>query len=85
MKATIQSRAKNGAVVVVSSHLLGLIEDLCSHLLILAKGKSLFHGTIEELRGQHPELGTGTTLEEIFFKTTTGRTIAESESATQGK
>lgn len=32
MKSTITERAKSGASVIVSSHLLGLIEDLCTHL-----------------------------------------------------
>ncbi len=73
MKSTIQQRAAEGAAVIVSSHLLGLIEDLCTHLLILSNGKALFCGTLEELRSQHPELESGTPLEEIFFKATLGK------------
>ena len=72
MKATIRQRASAGAAVIVSSHLLNLIEDLCSHLLILSKGKSLFCGTLGELRSRYPELEQGTPLEEIFFKATIG-------------
>ena len=74
MKQTILERAQSGAAVIVSSHLLSLIEDLCTHLLILSKGKSLFLGTLEELRSKNPELASGTSLEEIFFKATTGQT-----------
>ncbi len=72
MKSTILDQAKEGAVVVVSSHLLSLIEDLCTHLLILSKGKKLFYGTLDELRGGYPELETETSLEEVFFKATSG-------------
>ena len=72
MKSTLQQRAERGAAVIVSSHLLSLIEDLCSHLLILSKGESLFCGTLDELRAGHPELDQGSSLEEIFFKATTG-------------
>ncbi len=70
MKSTVLEWAKRGAVVIVSSHLLSLIEDLCSHLLILSKGESVFCGTLDELRSQYPELDSGTPLEEIFFKAT---------------
>ncbi len=83
MKSTIQQRAAEGAAVIVSSHLLGLIEDLCTHLLILRKGKSLFCGTIEELRGQHPELDSGTSLEEIFFQATIGNEGGKKNQDTQ--
>ena len=67
MMQTITERAEQGAAVIISSHLLGLIEDLCTHLLILSQGKKLFLGTMDELRAEHPELETGTSLEEIFF------------------
>jgi ABC-2 type transport system ATP-binding protein len=78
MKSTIQARASEGAVVIVSSHLLSLIEDLCTHLLILSKGRSQFCGTLEKLRQGYPELETGTPLEEIFFKATIGETDPDS-------
>ena len=81
MKSTIQDRAREGATVIVSSHLLSLIEDLCTHLLILSKGRSLFCGTLDELRQGYPELDTGTPLEEIFFKATIGETNPDSSSA----
>lgn len=70
MKQSVEFRAGQGAAVIVSSHLLSLIEDLCSHLLILSKGKSLFFGSIEELRSRYPELGDDNSLEQIFFRAT---------------
>ncbi len=72
MKKTVEERAAGGAAVIVSSHLLGLIEDLCTHLLILSQGQSLFCGTMEQARMMYPELGDGTSLEEIFFRATSG-------------
>ena len=42
LKASIADRAASGAAVMVSSHLLVLVEDLCTHLLILNKGQRLF-------------------------------------------
>src|SRR5437867_4591976 len=38
MKDTIRRRAKEGATILISSHLLHLLEELCSHVLILKKG-----------------------------------------------
>src|SRR5580698_2342208 len=35
MKATITQRAKDGGAVILSSHLLHLVEEICTHLLIL--------------------------------------------------
>ena len=67
----IRQSASEGAAVVVSSHLLGQIEELCSRFLILRKGKRLYYGTTEELREElraHPDA----TLEEIFFQATEG-------------
>ena len=38
LKASIAERAAAGAAIMVSSHLLSLVEDLCTHLLILNRG-----------------------------------------------
>src|SRR3954462_7587942 len=48
MKQSLRDRAAAGAAIVISSHLLALVEDLCSHLLILHHGRSLFFGPIEQ-------------------------------------
>jgi len=70
MKETVQERAANGASVIVSSHLLSMIEDTCTHLLILIKGQSHFYGMLDEVRKKYPELEGGSTLEDIFFRAT---------------
>ena len=69
-KASIAERARRQAAVVLSSHLLSMVEDLCTHLLILAKGQSLFCGTLEEARSRFPQMGGPASLEEIFFHAT---------------
>ncbi len=73
LKASIADRAALGAAVIVSSHLLVLVEDLCTHLLILNKGKSLFYGTLDEARakyaGLHPDAAAAS-LEDVFFRAT---------------
>lgn len=70
LKESIVERARAGAAVVISSHLLSLIDGLCTHLLILHRGKSLFLGTVEEARRRYPALRSDASLEEIFFEAT---------------
>lgn len=69
LKDSIVARARLGATIVISSHLLSMVEDLCTHLLILDRGKRLFFGRIEEARaafsGDAPS-----SLEEVFFRAT---------------
>jgi len=68
----LRRRAAEGAAVVVSSHLLGQIEGLCTRFLILRAGRRLFLGTKEEIRAQLPALRDDASLEEIFFRATEG-------------
>jgi ABC-2 type transport system ATP-binding protein len=70
LKSSIRDRAASGAAVMVSSHLLDLIEDLCSHLLILHRGECLFQGTIEEAKSRLESAGADRSLEDIFFEFT---------------
>ncbi len=67
LKASIRDRAKSGAAVMISSHLLSLVEDLCTHILILDKGVKRFHGSLDELRAEY---ASAETLEEVFFLAT---------------
>jgi ABC-2 type transport system ATP-binding protein len=70
LKASIHQRALGGAAVIISSHLLSLVEDLCTHLLILIKGRRLFYGSLAEARAHFSDLHSDATLEEIFFRAT---------------
>ena len=68
LKKSIIERARVGAAIVISSHLLSLVEDLCSHLLILDRGHSRFFGPIDEARAAFAGLADDARLEEIFFR-----------------
>ena len=70
MQVSISERAAGGAAVIVSSHLLSLVEDICTSVLILHRGKTLVHGTLAELRRRIDESGRHETLEELFFRLT---------------
>jgi ABC-2 type transport system ATP-binding protein len=69
MKNTIAARAREGAAVVLSSHLLHLVEELCTKLLVIARGQAVAYGTIEQIVAERPELA-GRTLEEVFLMLT---------------
>ena len=70
MKDLIRENAADGAAVVVSSHLLSMVEDLCSTVLILHRGQVLRHGRLADLRGEAAAGGRHETLEELFFRLT---------------
>ena len=67
LKRTMVERAEQGATVLVSSHLLALVEDICGHLVILRQGKCLFSGSLVEARER---FGVTSSLEEVFFRVT---------------
>jgi ABC-2 type transport system ATP-binding protein len=70
LKASIAEKAAAGAAIIVSSHLLSLVEDLCTHLLILNQGRCLFQGTLDEARTRYADLQAGASLEDVFFRAT---------------
>jgi ABC-2 type transport system ATP-binding protein len=69
MKETITARAREGTAVILSSHLLHLVEELCTRLLVIRRGQMVALGTIAEIVAERPALA-GRTLEEIFIALT---------------
>lgn len=69
MKDTILTRAREGAAVVLSSHLLHLVEELCTGVLIIARSRRLAYGSIASIVAERPELA-GRDLEEVFLAIT---------------
>ena len=70
MKDSILKRAKDGAAIIISSHLLHLLEEVCSNVLIVKNGRKIIDGTLGEIRQKYSEeLGTAN-LEEVFFHAT---------------
>ena len=72
MKDSILKRARAGAAVVLSSHLLHLLEEVCSHVLILKQGEKIAHGTLAEVAAQFAHGESDVSLEEIFIRATGG-------------
>ena len=68
MKETIVRRGRQGAAVVVSSHLLHLVEEICTRVIIINHGTKLADGTLAELASQAAL--SGSNLEAIFLQMT---------------
>jgi len=69
MKATIVDRARNGAAVILSSHLLHLVEEVCPRILVIQGGREVAAGSVDEIRAHRPEL-EGRGLEDVFLALT---------------
>jgi ABC-2 type transport system ATP-binding protein len=70
MKETIVARGRAGAAVIVSSHLLHLVEEICTRIVIIDRGVKLADGTLEELRARPELAAAGSNLEQIFLTAT---------------
>lgn len=72
MKDSILKRARAGAAIILSSHLLHLLEEVCSHVLILKRGEKIADGTLAEIRAQFGNGDSGANLEDVFIRATGG-------------
>jgi len=70
-KAELKELARSGTAIVLSSHLMELIEELAGRLLILDRGIKVFEGTLAEARATLVA-GEDKSLEEIFLAVTEG-------------
>ena len=70
MKETIIERGRQGTAVIVSSHLLHLVEEICTRILILDHGVKVADGTLAALAEQARLAGAGSSLEQIFLRAT---------------
>ena len=68
LKALLGRMTERGATIFLTSHVLEIVERLCSHVGIIHKGRLVAQGSIEELRAGIPgEAGEKKTLEQIFL------------------
>jgi ABC-2 type transport system ATP-binding protein len=70
MKDMIRENAAQGVAFIVSSHLLSLLEDLATTVLIVRRGHVVLHSPMAELRKQLEAEGKQETLEDLFFRLT---------------
>jgi ABC-2 type transport system ATP-binding protein len=81
MRRSITERAARGAAIVLSSHLLPLVQEVCHRVCVIARGKVRALGTIAEIRARLSSDAGGSapgevSLEELFVRITE---VADSE------
>jgi len=91
LKAMLQRMISRGATIFLTSHVLEIVERLCSHVAIIHRGQLVAQGSLEELRaGVESEVASRMvaaelpaakrlTLEEIFLHTVGGSRPTEQE------
>jgi ABC-2 type transport system ATP-binding protein len=68
LKALLGRMTERGVTIFLTSHVLEIVERLCSHVAIIHKGRLVAQGSLDELRaGIAGEEGSKTTLEQIFL------------------
>ena len=68
LKALLGRMTERGVTIFLTSHVLEIVERLCSHVAIIHKGKLVAQGSLEELRaGVAGDEGEQKTLEQIFL------------------
>ena len=72
MKQSLKQRAQAGTAIVLSSHLLPLVEELCARVLVIAHGKMRALGSLDDIRAQMAASGSSDdlSLEELFVRIT---------------
>ena len=91
LKTMLQRMISNGATIFLTSHVLEIVERLCSHVAIINHGKLVAQGSMEELRAgveAQATVGEGAatidsgqrlTLEEMFLRIVGGTRRTEQE------
>jgi ABC-2 type transport system ATP-binding protein len=91
LKSMLQRMISNGATIFLTSHVLEIVERLCSHVAIINHGKLVAQGSMEELRAgveAQATVGEGAaaidsgqrlTLEEMFLRIVGGSRRTEQE------
>jgi ABC-2 type transport system ATP-binding protein len=57
MRSLIKRLAAGGLTVLLSSHDMSEVEEICDHVTIMRAGSVVYHGELSELREQAPEQG----------------------------
>jgi ABC-2 type transport system ATP-binding protein len=78
LKSMLQGMISRGATIFLTSHVLEIVERLCSHVAIINRGQLVAQGSLDELRSGvraqvHDQSGSEKlTLEEIFLQVVGG-------------
>lgn len=75
VKELLQNMAKNGASILLSTHILDIAEKICHRIVVIHKGEKVAEGTIEQLR-EAAKIPSNN-LEDIFLQLTGGEKYSE--------
>lgn len=78
-KRMIVETARAGAAIIVSSHMLHLVEEISDRVLILKQGKQVIEGPLDRIRAELLGAGADADLEEIFLRATGADGAGEAE------
>lgn len=70
IRRILRQYVAGGGTVILSSHVMQLVEELCTHVAVIADGSVLAHGTLDEVR-------TGRPLVDRFVEMVGGADVAE--------
>jgi ABC-2 type transport system ATP-binding protein len=85
LKSMLTGMINRGATIFLTTHVLEIVERLCSHVAIISQGRLVANGSLEELRAGVASTLPGTgqeqrlTLEEIFLSIVGGSNHQEQE------
>jgi ABC-2 type transport system ATP-binding protein len=74
MKESIVRRSQAGASVILSSHLLHLVEELCDTVAVIQNGTRIAYDTIANLKFELAKGRSDLSLEEAFLRITAEET-----------
>jgi ABC-2 type transport system ATP-binding protein len=85
LKTMLQRMIQRGVTIFLTTHVLEIVERLCSHVAIISKGRLVANGSLEQLRAGVASSLPGTdshqklTLEEIFLSIVGGGNVESAQ------
>ncbi|MEU6413055.1 CocE/NonD family hydrolase [Microbispora sp. NPDC046933] len=67
MRRVLKAYAERGRTVIVSSHLLAEVEQTCTHVVVMHRGRLVSAGPVGDLLGTATANGSGPRLEDVFL------------------
>jgi ABC-2 type transport system ATP-binding protein len=79
LKSLLQRMIAGGTTIFLTSHVLEIVERLCSHVAIIHEGRIVTQGALADLRAGASVGGDRLTLEEVFLRVVGGQRRDEKE------
>ncbi len=68
LKEMILQKSMQGKTILLTTHILSLVEELASEIIFLLDGRIYYQGSVEELKEQHHESGLEAAIAKILSK-----------------